>query len=493
MNEIVEETKKNRTVIDQHNQCYELTGRVGEGGQGIVCTTNYPKVLVKIARLTTDEQRTFWLNKIQNLIRQPLQGLPIAYPLALIAKPQLGYVMEMMDGLVPLTHLMQITRDSLISGSGIVGYIETGGLQRRLKILARLARILAELHGRGLAYGDLSDSNVFVSKSLEYSEVWLIDADNISSLSCEGSRVWSPDYGAPEILRGESGINTLTDSWSFAVLAYSLLTTAHPLKGDDVMDGDYEFEEMALQGRLPWVDHPTNTSNALSVGLPREIVLNSQLRNLFEQCFNAGLEEPGERPSLSEWAEAFELASRQCVNCVSCDSTFFYSSRNICPFCDDEQPSDQGLIMAEYIYTPPKIIWEQFCESQEYSTECPSGFSNRDWESLSESEKDFISEYCWQQTDNRFVLTDQKVELGKSSFIFGGDDSSSLCVISLTKKGEPEIIPGDSKPISLSRQGGKSALITSKYVFNKEKRSGKRGELHLGPVNEEHIVWQFKW
>ena len=37
-NATVESPKRKRTVVDQHGQSYELTGRVGEGGQGIVCT-----------------------------------------------------------------------------------------------------------------------------------------------------------------------------------------------------------------------------------------------------------------------------------------------------------------------------------------------------------------------------------------------------------------------------------------------------------------------
>ena len=45
----MEAAKKNRTVVDQHGQSYELTGSIGEGGQGIVCTTNYPNVLVKVS------------------------------------------------------------------------------------------------------------------------------------------------------------------------------------------------------------------------------------------------------------------------------------------------------------------------------------------------------------------------------------------------------------------------------------------------------------
>ena len=163
-----EAPKKSRTVLDQHGQSYELTGRIGEGGQGIVCTTNYPNVLVKVARATTEEKRNSWTNKIRALMRQPLEGLPIAHPQALITQPQPGYVMELMDGLVPMTELMQVATDALMSDEGLSGYVKTGGLLRRLKMLARLARVLAELHGRGLSYGDLSPANVFVSQSLVF-------------------------------------------------------------------------------------------------------------------------------------------------------------------------------------------------------------------------------------------------------------------------------------------------------------------------------------
>lgn len=47
-------------MVDQHGQRYELTGSIGAGGQGVVCTTNYPNVLVKVAQVTgvrTPEQK----------------------------------------------------------------------------------------------------------------------------------------------------------------------------------------------------------------------------------------------------------------------------------------------------------------------------------------------------------------------------------------------------------------------------------------------------
>lgn len=231
--------KKNRTVIDSFGQDYELTGKLGEGGQGIVCTTNFPNVLVKIARKSSPEKLNNWLNKIDRLMRAPLNGLPIARPLARIVKPQPGYVMELMDGLVQLSKLMQESIDALHEDIGLQKYINQGGIVRRLRILARLARTLAELHARGLAYGDLSPANLFVSRSIEHAEVWLIDSDNIDSQSQDSAHgVYTPDYGAPEILRRESGNNSLTDSWSFAILAYNLLIMAHPLKGDMVLEGE---------------------------------------------------------------------------------------------------------------------------------------------------------------------------------------------------------------------------------------------------------------
>ena len=469
-----EAPKKNRMVLDQFGQSYELTGRIGEGGQGIVCTTNYPNVLVKITRATTEEKRNGWANKIRALLRQPLEGLPIAHPQALITQPQLGYVMELMDGLIPMTELIQVATDALMSNEGLSGYVTTGGLLRRLKLLARLARVLAELHGRGLAYGDLSPANVFVSQSLEYVEVWLIDADNVASQSRDSQQgVFTPDYGAPEILRGESGINTLTDSWSYAVIAYRTLTLAHPFKGDIVLEGEPEVEEAALRGELPWVDHPDDRSNALSIGLPREITFNAPLRALFERCFNVGLNNPSERPSLSEWADAFEAATGHCDQCESCGSTFFYTSKHICPFCDNAQDSNRTILLQEYLYKPPKLVREGLPED------------------IPES---FILKECWTRTGKAIVLSMSPTELktlplGTSLYA----DARSLCTVELAQDGL-WIEPSVGTQASLQRASDDKVVpIVRRQRLKSDSRSGVSFWLHLGAVEEERVVWRFKW
>ena len=224
----------NRTVWDSKGTSYDLTGKIGEGAQGMVCTTQYPGVLVKVSKRATKDPRTAdWFKHISWIARQPLDGLHVARPQSLIVKPRLGYVMELMDGLEPMKLMLESSLTGLRENRGIATFLDSGGMSRRIRVLGKLARSLASLHGRALAYGDLSPTNVFVSKAHEFSEVWLIDCDNLSVLE---SRRWAEGlYTGLWRARNPSKRkrhNTLTDSWSFAVIAFQLLTMLHPLKGD---------------------------------------------------------------------------------------------------------------------------------------------------------------------------------------------------------------------------------------------------------------------
>ena len=467
-------TKKNRTVTDNKGQSYELTGKVGEGGQGIVCTTNHPNVLVKVFRNGSEEKRNAWWRRIQHLMRQPLEGLPIARPLALVVKPQPGYVMELMDGLISLSAVMQKAEDSMRSDQGLKGYIATGGLLRRLKLLSQLAKILSELHGRGMAYGDISPANIFVSSSIEHAEVWLIDADNIETQSQDsGQALFTPDYGAPEILRGDAGISTLTDSWSFAVLAFRLLTLEHPMKGDQVQEGEPELAEAALRGELPWVDHPSDHRNILTRGIPRELVIQSSTRVLFEKTFATGLGDPASRPDLGEWHEAIELAIGICLTCEECESSFIYNSRLTCPFCDHSLESGQVLVMQEYMYTPPSELREGIDE---------------------DIPEEIIQEQVFSKTGTSYVISKAPFVLRKlphdSNFYAS---SEALCTLSFTDEGIL-ITPQGSTEVFLQWNGQKSTAIKRAQIIKSANRKGRlTGWLHLGRSDETHFAWHFAW
>lgn len=356
---------KVQRVWDGRGAVYELGEKLAEGGQGIVVTTRADaRLLVKVSKWPNAHPESLeWQRQIERVHRLPIteNDLPIAMPRALIVKPRAGYVMELMDGLVPLEQLLTQAQQAFLDGEGLSGYLASGGLRRRLRLLARLARVMARLHGLGIAHGDLSPKNVFVSESHEHAEVWLIDCDNLTYAVRDSSlQLYTPDYGAPELLCGERGISTYTDIWSFAVMAFQLLTVLHPFKSGDLVDQDSEREEPALRGELPWVDHPEDESNRASLGIPRELVCTPVLRDLFDRCFRLGVLDAGERPVMAEWAEAFEAAVAVQVLCNmdhgGCGSTFLWNRDLCCPFCDTAQPAGSVLRLVHSVFAAPDEV-----------------------------------------------------------------------------------------------------------------------------------------
>lgn len=133
-------------------------------------------------------------------------------------------------------------------------YFETGGLKRRLRVCSRAALAIAMLHSKGLCYGDVSPANIFMSKSIDSDRVYLIDADNLRfESSAINQPMYTPGYGAPEIVSGAALASTVTDAHALAVVVFATLALAHPLLGEAVENGEPELEERALGGQVPSV------------------------------------------------------------------------------------------------------------------------------------------------------------------------------------------------------------------------------------------------
>ena len=82
--------QKTRTVHDTHGTSYQLKGKVGEGGQGIVCSTDRPGVLVKVFTNNDPDAKRRWVNRVNWILNQELDGLRIARPMAVIEHPVPG-------------------------------------------------------------------------------------------------------------------------------------------------------------------------------------------------------------------------------------------------------------------------------------------------------------------------------------------------------------------------------------------------------------------
>ncbi|WP_349618181.1 protein kinase domain-containing protein [Azotobacter salinestris] len=461
-------TPLKRVVLDIKGSAYELREEMSRGGQGIVYRTQFPQVLVKGFTNKDEQVRQRWRRHIAWLIHQNLKDLKLARPSELLAEPRSGYVMELMDGLVPLQSLL----DSFAAAGeeAFIDYQQQGSLRRRIRILCQLARTLNQLHARGMLYGDLSPANIFVSDDPAHAETWLIDCDNISLEAHSGLTLHTVDYGAPEVVRGDALLSSLTDCWSFAVIAYQLLTHNHPFKGDLVNDGEPEEEEAALRGAHPWIYDSQDDANACFANLPIQLIEHSRLPDLFRRCFEQGLHSASERPGMAEWLEALSEIDERLFDCASCGGSSLLpidleaAGDAQCFFCDE--PADSRLVLfEEFIVTPD--------------------------DEQDESDK---SAHCV-ATGRKVCLQpggQQELKRLMPSFSYDRWPADHLRV-EYTERGLG-IHPLLKGKLHIQRGGEEKRL--ERYQGLKESLRGQHEEpyrIHVGELAEQHIVWQFRW
>jgi len=463
-------TRKQR-VFDDKGGMYELGKRIAEGGQGIVCPTQDPRFLVKVSKHSAGDPRTeTWRRQIAAVQRMPIEenDLPIAMPIALVTKPRPGYVMELMDGLIPLEEILRQAHEHLLDQESLAGFLATGGLARRLRLLARLARVLARLHGLGIAHGDLSPKNVFVSGSVEHDQVWLIDCDNLTyAVRNSTLQIYTPDYGAPEIFRGESGISTFTDIWSFAIMAFQTLTLLHPFKSGALVDADSDLEVAAFRGEVPWVDHDTDDRNRAGSGLTRDYVCTPQLATLFQNCFRDGLHEPERRPPMAQWAEVLEAAAALQIHCSEaddgCGSTFLWSEGMECPFCGQARPASKTAILMDHmIFAHRSLLGEDAKPADQ-----------------------------WIRTGCAQVVGEMSVALRQSPPGTAGYPDSQVLACLWIQDGALTIRVEKGADVTLQTAGVKQLEPLRGRVQLPAR--GVRLALHLGQIISPHSVWRLTW
>lgn len=374
---------------DQHGNLHHLSKLLGRGGQGAVYRTMDPDLVIKIRISGSSEPEEDLKEDLQKL-RKPneasrgeelpaeaeayaeLRRLPIpggshiAMPLALLRNVP-GYVMHLMAELSPASSLWPdatynpqevpewlslVEKESPQAARLLLRYRDTGSLRQRLSLCARCAAEMARLHARSLVYCDLSPNNVFYSEDRQYPDVWLIDADNLHVEGEGESRIiYTPGYGAPELVRQQSACNARTDCYALAVFSFLEITLTHPFLGrmayeeeddwsnEESGDGSVSGEEKAYRGLLPWIDDPDDDSNALETfALTRALVLTSELVELFRRTFCEGREHPASRPLIWHWPEAFVRAADQTVACPGCGMTYYATQEEKCPYCEAPLP-----------------------------------------------------------------------------------------------------------------------------------------------------------
>lgn len=336
----------NTLVKDENGNIYNLAEKLGEGGQGCVFTVRENDCVVIKALvddkldIIQDENKYCEYQKNVRRIIGIGEFENLAIPYLMLEKPYCGYVMLFMNGLQSIDKLMlpylyknkktgkiymkdPCKSDRTIAKQGSkeefdFAYNFNGTLTKRLKCLAKLAKIMGHFEDKDVVYCDLSPNNVYVSKDPKSYEAWLIDLDNLRHSSEILGPIGTPGYMAPEVVKGKP--NTIySDRYSFALLAYRLLLVKEPFLGqaqdnfnsweDDASDED-AFEKAVANGEVAWIWEKDDASNRSKTGLNPFEMLNEDIIDLFERTFNAdGRNNPSHRPSMWEWHDILLQAS----------------------------------------------------------------------------------------------------------------------------------------------------------------------------------------
>lgn len=338
---------------------------IGKGGQGQVLRARGDRyTAVKIAcRENIPLQDAASIEMYQREMKR-IRSLPVPSSLRLsmpvaVLQDAAGYVMLLLGRMESLTRLIpsKWKEDDLREvpipdwlrkadeqfARQLALYARTGGLRMRLDVLRQVAATLARLHANGIVFGDLSPNNVQVSTGGKR-EAWLIDIDNLCYEGL-GKGVYTPGYCAPELYTGECGVSLASDAYSFALLAFELLSMLHPFYDgkavdEDAWDGD--AQQRANSGELPWIDDTQDSSNHQEDRSPLlDYVLSRPLHTLFQQTFSKeGRNVPHYRPPLWMWHSALAWSLDQTVSCPACGMSWITAEHEepACPFCNAALP-----------------------------------------------------------------------------------------------------------------------------------------------------------
>ncbi|TNF37994.1 MAG: serine/threonine protein kinase, partial [Deltaproteobacteria bacterium] len=118
------------------------------------------------------------------------------------------------------------------------------GVERAVHVLAQVCDALHHAHERGLVHRDLKPENVFLLagsalrrdfvKVLDFGIARMRSYEGIERLTQTGSICGTPAYMSPEQVLGDE-VDRRSDVYALGVLAFEILTGAHPFPADTAM------------------------------------------------------------------------------------------------------------------------------------------------------------------------------------------------------------------------------------------------------------------
>lgn len=205
---------------------YEVTGRLGEGGMGVVWratqrSTNRQVALKLLSGATTGSRRA---------------RARFEREVELAARLEHPHIARVYDAGVE--HEQPYYAMQLVEGMPLDLYVRGRSLARRdiVALMHLVCEAVQHAHQRGIIHRDLKPSNIMVTQDGEpvvldfgLAKATEFDSEQAQTLSMEGQVAGTPAFMAPEQAAGRTkDISTRSDVYTLGVILYRLLTGEYP-------------------------------------------------------------------------------------------------------------------------------------------------------------------------------------------------------------------------------------------------------------------------
>ena len=220
---------------------YEVRGEIGDGSMGRVFRGFDPRFGRPVA-IKTIKSEYLTRDTRDEYLRRFRREAPAA---GRLSNPNIVTVYDCGEDYLVMELVPGVTLKTLLTQRRL-------GVDEALDLLAPLAEALDCAHRAGIVHRDLKPVNIMIQPdgSPKLMDFGIAHLDT-SLITVPGHVLGSPAYMAPELLRGEEA-TFRADLFSFATVAYEVLTNHKPFEGDTVSAVLYKVVHEPLLSPRVW-------------------------------------------------------------------------------------------------------------------------------------------------------------------------------------------------------------------------------------------------
>jgi len=179
-----------------------------------------------------------------------------------------------------------------VDGGSLAELIETGGplsLDQALQLAAEVASALDALHANGIVHRDVKPSNVMLDREgrAAVTDFGLAKGPAYTVLTRPGQVMGTPDYIAPELIRGESS-GPPADVYALACVVYECLAGGPPYGDKRLFEiGSAHLDEPPPDLSVARPDVPRPLAEILQAGMAKDAAARPRTGTAFAHLLRA--------------------------------------------------------------------------------------------------------------------------------------------------------------------------------------------------------------